>query len=209
MNEPNLKPAPVRWSAWLGGRISLFGVNLSPASWALVMPNQGAGTLQHRLVAVLVAVGAKPMRGLSRWLCWIQDIHHRSGANTGKRVSGALLLPLVVISKLLVECFIGCQQRLIFLNQSNLMRLYADEGLVKLDGKFPSLNFIACLNQSLRDVGCVPEGCDECNDLVHIGVCGVLPPNPKLSDGRAETQSTTEDGSRRSLKRGVSGEEKP
>lgn len=98
------------------------------------------------------------MLRLARFLVLVEGVHKDASTNIKKRVSGLFLLPSVILSKLLVECFIRCQERLIFLNNRNLFRLYVKESGIELNGDARPFDLIACVNQCLRYVGCVRDG---------------------------------------------------
>src|SRR5437879_5116676 len=91
--------------------------------------------LEEPFLSFLVAVGTKPVKRLSRCLCWVERKYNRASADALKFVSGLLLFPFIVCGKLLLEFFIRCQQRVIFLNNRKLFRLYVNESHVELDGK--------------------------------------------------------------------------
>ena len=109
--------------------------------------------MKEPLLAIFVAVGAKPMDRLASGLVWVEDAHHCRITNIAKRISGALLLPLVVVSKLLLEGYVGLPDRLIVLRYHKMLLVQLKDSMTEFNFKPRPFGVVTCLQKSLRYCG--------------------------------------------------------
>ena len=102
-----------------GGRVGVVGrprcgkTVLAPKAQKNYSVQSRTRSNQHRLLSILIATCAKPMRGSQIVVLWLLRIDEKASSKIGKRILRGFSLPVLYLSQLLFECVFLLQQTLI------------------------------------------------------------------------------------------------
>lgn len=150
----NLRPFTTRW-------------NLGFASWTNI--DIMFRSLEYRLLSLAVTVSTNPMRRIRRFLRWTVSVNKASAGKWMHSVVSFFFFPVVVCCELLCQIFILLKERVLILNDSQMLDLQIGKSFRKFRQSLMPFSFVASLNRCLGYVGCVTERGDECGDFDHGG----------------------------------------